>query len=66
MRVSEAALQWSILFNNLQHDFFASDKLLNMKAWTSPFRIYWSMHIITLVLSIVITIIYWTILYDGN
>ncbi|XP_017860353.1 PREDICTED: protein rolling stone isoform X1 [Drosophila arizonae] len=43
-----------------------ADKLLNMKAWVSPFRIYWSMHIITLVLSIVITIIYWTVLYDAN
>ncbi|XP_062127035.1 protein rolling stone [Drosophila sulfurigaster albostrigata] len=43
-----------------------SDKLLNMEAWLSPFRIYWSMHIITLVLSIVITIIYWSILYDAN
>ncbi|KAL7739157.1 hypothetical protein ACLKA6_010380 [Drosophila palustris] len=43
-----------------------SDKLLNMQAWASPFRIYWSMHIITLVLSIVITIIYWSILYDAN
>ncbi|EDV94060.1 protein rolling stone [Drosophila grimshawi] len=43
-----------------------ADKLLNMRAWTSPFRIYWSMHIITLVLSIVITIIYWSILYNVN
>ncbi|XP_030377590.1 protein rolling stone [Scaptodrosophila lebanonensis] len=43
-----------------------ADKLLNMQACCSPFRIYWGMHIITLVLSIVITIIYWSILYDAN
>lgn len=43
-----------------------SDKLLNLESLKSPFRIYWGLHIITLVVSIVITIIYWSILYDGN
>ncbi|XP_034667925.1 protein rolling stone [Drosophila subobscura] len=43
-----------------------ADKLLNVKSNFSYFRLYWGMHIITLVLSIVITIIYWTILYDAN
>ncbi|EDW76201.1 uncharacterized protein Dwil_GK14787 [Drosophila willistoni] len=43
-----------------------ADKLLNMNGCCSFFRIYWGMHIITLVLSIVITIIYWSILYDAN
>lgn len=45
---------------------YTSDKLLNMKSYFSYFRLYWSMHIISLVLSIVITIIYWSILYDGK
>ncbi|EDW52215.1 protein rolling stone [Drosophila sechellia] len=43
-----------------------ADKLLNMKSYFSYFRLYWGMHIISLVLSIVITIIYWSILYDAN
>ncbi|KAH8293273.1 hypothetical protein KR018_006723, partial [Drosophila ironensis] len=43
-----------------------ADKLLNIKSSFSYFRVYWGMHIITLVLSIVITIIYWSILYDAN
>jgi len=45
---------------------YTSDKLLNMKSYFSYFRLYWGMHIISLVLSIVITIIYWSILYDGK
>ncbi|KAH8245073.1 hypothetical protein KR032_004429, partial [Drosophila birchii] len=43
-----------------------ADKLLNVKSSFSYFRVYWGMHIISLVLSIVITIIYWGILYDAN
>lgn len=43
-----------------------ADKLLNLESLKSPFRIYWGMHITTLVVSIVITIIYWSILYDGK
>ncbi|CAD6996699.1 unnamed protein product [Ceratitis capitata] len=42
-----------------------ADKLLNMDSLTSPFVIYWSMHIISLVLSVVITIIYWSLLYNA-
>ncbi|XP_067621784.1 protein rolling stone isoform X3 [Eurosta solidaginis] len=42
-----------------------ADKLLNLDSLTSPFVIYWGMHIISLVLSIVITIIYWSVLYDA-
>ncbi|KAH8255521.1 hypothetical protein KR038_004957, partial [Drosophila bunnanda] len=42
----------------------SADKLLNGSF--SYFRVYWGMHIISLVLSIVITIIYWGILYDAN
>ncbi|XP_034474142.1 protein rolling stone [Drosophila innubila] len=56
----------AILVSIWHHHPEYADKLLNMQAWTSPFRIYWSMHIITLVLSVVITIIYWSILYDAN
>ncbi|XP_075151374.1 protein rolling stone [Haematobia irritans] len=43
-----------------------ADKLLNLESLTSPFRIYWAIHITTLVVSIVITIIYWSLLYDAN
>ncbi|XP_037958319.1 protein rolling stone [Teleopsis dalmanni] len=43
-----------------------ADKLLNMESLTSPFRVYWSMHIISLVASIIITIIYWTVLYNAE
>ncbi|XP_073823059.1 protein rolling stone [Musca autumnalis] len=43
-----------------------ADKLLNLESLTSPFRIYWGIHITTLVVSIVITIIYWSLLYDVN
>ncbi|EDW88600.1 protein rolling stone [Drosophila yakuba] len=43
-----------------------ADKLLNMKSSFSYFRLYWGMHIIALVLSIVITIIYWSLLYNAN
>ncbi|KAI8119300.1 Protein rolling stone, partial [Lucilia cuprina] len=43
-----------------------ADKLLNLESLKSPFRIYWAIHITTLVVSIVITIIYWSILYDAN
>ncbi|XP_055903213.1 protein rolling stone [Eupeodes corollae] len=39
------------------------DRLLNMETLTCPFRIYWGMHITTLVVSIAITIVYWTLLY---
>ncbi|XP_053957633.1 protein rolling stone [Anastrepha ludens] len=42
-----------------------ADKLLNLESLTSPFVIYWSMHIISLVLSIVITVIYWSVLYNA-
>lgn len=51
-----------MLFNYL----YIPDKLLNVKSSFSYFRVYWGMHIISLVLSIVITIIYWGILYDGE
>lgn len=43
-----------------------ADKLLNMKSSCSYFRVYWGMHVISLVLSIVITIIYWSLLYNVN
>lgn len=36
-----------------------------MKNSWSYFRVYWSMHVISLVLSIIITIIYWSLLYKG-
>lgn len=39
------------------------ERLLNMQSLASPFKVYWSMHIITLVVSIVITIVYWGVLY---
>ncbi|KAH8410023.1 hypothetical protein KR009_004262, partial [Drosophila setifemur] len=47
-------------------NLYLIDKLLNMKSSFSYFRVYWGMHIITLVLSMVVTIIYWSILYDAN
>uniref|UniRef100_A0A0K8TRE5 Putative conserved plasma membrane protein n=1 Tax=Tabanus bromius TaxID=304241 RepID=A0A0K8TRE5_TABBR len=43
-----------------------SDRVAESKEMPSVFKVYWGMHNTTLSVSIVITIVYWSILYNGK
>lgn len=45
--------------------FVFIDKISESDDMPLGFKLYWSIHNITLILSIVITIIYWSILHKG-
>lgn len=47
------------------HPEFA-DRVVDSNAMPISFKIYWAMHITTLIVSIVITIVYWSILYNDR
>lgn len=41
-------------------------KLLSSESICNPFNIYWAMHVLSLVSSILVTIIYWWFIYEAN
>uniref|UniRef100_A0A1B0FKF6 Protein rolling stone n=1 Tax=Glossina morsitans morsitans TaxID=37546 RepID=A0A1B0FKF6_GLOMM len=41
-------------------------KLVTCESVCNPFNIYWAMHVLSLVSSILVTVIYWCFLYEAN
>lgn len=67
----EFAGKWglSLLFSFNVGDanlYFFTDRVKDSNEMPITFKIYWGMHVITLILSMGITIIYWSVLYNGN
>lgn len=67
----EFAGKWglSLLFSFNVGDanlYFFTDRVKDSNEMPIPFKIYWGMHVITLILSMGITIIYWSVLYNGS